>query len=259
VLGRLAERYGVNLINFDGESSEIGCRDAVRRAIEAGRPLRILYLSDFDPGGRSMPVAAARKLEYWLRTNHPDLEVTVDPIALLPEQVRHYGLPSIPMKDGERRADKFRKDFGADATELDALEALHPGELRKIVERAIWRHYDSTLHTRVREARRPIEEAIADAEAEVAEQFAEQVEALQADLSATAAQVRELRSRISEVWEEYRQALRDAAPSLAGVGIPRARNESDHLTPLFDSRRDYLTQLDFYRAWQRRAMSGGTP
>jgi hypothetical protein len=48
-----------------------------------------------------------------------------------------YRLPGIPTKEGDSRAKSFIERFGDRATELDALEALHPGELAKIVREAL--------------------------------------------------------------------------------------------------------------------------
>jgi hypothetical protein len=53
-----------------------------------------------------------------------------------------YKLPRTPIKESERRAAKFEERYGEGATELDALEALHPGELRKIVEAEIDRYLE---------------------------------------------------------------------------------------------------------------------
>ena len=255
ILLPLAKRYGVNLVNFDGESSETGCRDAIKRAIESGRPLRILYLSEFDPAGRSMPVASARKIEFWQRHNHPDLNVTVNPIALLPEQAEQYGLPRMPIKEGERRATKFEERFGRGATEIDALEALHPGELRKIVEAGILRHLDPDLAEREREARRAIDEGIEQIEEEVHGRHQEQIDAVQEEYSQLRQQLIDLRERAQGLWDQIADDLLDEAPYVSADDVPQARDENDQLTPLFDSGRDYLTQLDWYRRWQGR--SGG--
>jgi hypothetical protein len=253
VLLPLARRYGVNLVNFDGECSESGCRDAIGRAIESRRPLRILYLSDFDPAGRSMPVASARKIEFWLRHNHPDLDVTVDPLALLPEQAEHYGLPRTPIKEGERRATKFEDRFGRGATEIDALEALHPGALHKIVEAGILRHLDPDLDDRERESRREIGQYIRQAEEEVHGRYREQVAAVQEEYLQLRQALADLRDRAEGLWEQIAEDLLDEAPYVGAGDVPQPRAEDDQLTPLFDSGRDYLTQLDWYRRWQGRS------
>ena len=83
-------------------------------------------------------IAVARKIEF----AQQDLDVTLDPVVLTEEQCRDYRLPRTPIKDSERRGARFEARFGAGATELDALEALHPGELARIVSREIERFID---------------------------------------------------------------------------------------------------------------------
>jgi hypothetical protein len=75
-----------------------------------------------------MPVAMARKIEHNLRTNAPDLDIQVRVVLLTKEQCEEYRLPRSPIKESERRAARFEERFGEGTTELDALEALHPGE-----------------------------------------------------------------------------------------------------------------------------------
>jgi hypothetical protein len=65
ILGPLARQYGLNVQTAVGEISTTICRELVERA--GKRPVRIIYVSDFDPAGQSMPVAAARKIEFFAR------------------------------------------------------------------------------------------------------------------------------------------------------------------------------------------------
>ena len=69
ILDPLAQHYKLNVIPGAGEQSITSCEELMGR-IEAngGRPVRILYLSDFDASGQSMPVAVARKLEFLIRS-----------------------------------------------------------------------------------------------------------------------------------------------------------------------------------------------
>jgi len=106
-------------------------QELVDRANEHGKPVRIIYLSDFDPGGQSMPVAASRKIEHRLRTDSPDLDIQLRHVLLTHTQCKRYRLPRTPLKKSERRADRFEERFGDGATELDALEAIRPGEMRR--------------------------------------------------------------------------------------------------------------------------------
>ena len=129
----LCERRGVNLVVGIGEQSETRSRELAVRSAECGLPVRVIYISDFDPGGRSMPKAVARKAEFTIHKFGLDVDLQLIPLALTPEQCRAYKLPRTPIKETERRKDKFEQTFGVGATELDALEALHPGELARLL------------------------------------------------------------------------------------------------------------------------------
>ena len=48
----LCQRRGVNLVVGIGEQSETRSRELALRSSEYGVPVRIIYISDFDPGGR---------------------------------------------------------------------------------------------------------------------------------------------------------------------------------------------------------------
>jgi hypothetical protein len=125
ILIPLAERYGAHLVTGAGELSATACSLCVERAKQDGRPVRILYVSDFDPAGQSMPVAVARKIEFLVRDGNLDLDIQVRPVLLTAQQCERYALPRTPIKETELRAGAFEARYGTGATELDALEALH--------------------------------------------------------------------------------------------------------------------------------------
>ena len=74
-------------------------------------------------------------------------------MALTVGQVRDLGLPSTPLKETEKRADRWREAFGIEQTEIDALATLQPRVLDEIVTDAIAPYYDETLDRRVYLAR----------------------------------------------------------------------------------------------------------
>src|SRR4029077_14507606 len=79
-----------------------------------------------------------------LRSGDRALDIRLAPLVLTAEQVERYRLPRIPIKDSERGKKHFEVRFGEGAVELDALEALHPGELARIVEARIRFYRDPT-------------------------------------------------------------------------------------------------------------------
>src|SRR5262249_25293716 len=124
------------------------CRDAA----EDGRPLVLFTISDCDPAGYQMPISISRKLQAFRDLLFPKLKFEVVPVALTPEQVRELDLPSTPLKEGEKRADRWVEAFGIQQTEVDALLALRPDALREIVETAFIPYFDDTLEDRVEAA-----------------------------------------------------------------------------------------------------------
>ena len=92
ILEPLGISYSVNIVTGIGELSHTRCVELVQRAIASGRPVRILYVSDFDPAGISMPVAVARKIEFAIQAVAAEVDVQVRPIALTYEQCVDYRL-----------------------------------------------------------------------------------------------------------------------------------------------------------------------
>src|SRR4029077_6310446 len=115
-----------------GEVSTTRCEELVDRAVANGRPVRILHVTDFDPAGRDMPISAAVKIDFFAKKSGVDLDIRLEHVVLTEEQCIQYRLPRTPIKETENRAASFEARYGAGATELDALEALHPGVLRQI-------------------------------------------------------------------------------------------------------------------------------
>src|SRR5262249_33111665 len=89
----------------------------------------------------------------------PETEILLTPIALTEDQVADYKLPRIPIKESDLRRGRFETLHGAGATELDALEAIYPGELARIVRAAATPYRDATLAERLEAAQAEAQEA----------------------------------------------------------------------------------------------------
>jgi hypothetical protein len=96
---------------------------------EAGVPVFIYHVGDFDPSG----LDAGRAIEAKLREYAPDAEISFRRLAVTPEQIRDWDLPTRPTKTTDSRA----KGFGAVSVELDAIP---PDRLRSLVHGAIEQH-----------------------------------------------------------------------------------------------------------------------
>jgi hypothetical protein len=153
VLRPIAEMVGGELLLPTGEASDTMIAGIAERASETSRPSVVLYFSDFDPSGHQMPISVSRKLQALRDLRYPELAIQVHHTALTLDQVRQLGLPSTPLKETERRADCWRAIMQHEQTEIDALAALRPQELRSIALDAIKPFYDRTLERRAQTAR----------------------------------------------------------------------------------------------------------
>jgi hypothetical protein len=92
-------------------------------------PAYIYHLGDYDPSG----VNAGEKIEETLREMAPGSEIIFERLAVEPEQIEAWNLPTRPTKASDSRA----KHFGEVSVELDAID---PDRLRSLVRRAIENH-----------------------------------------------------------------------------------------------------------------------
>ena len=145
-LDPICRKYGAVNQSLVGQASvekaNMSCKRCVR-ASKAGKKVRIWYISDYDRYGLAMIPAVARKIEFF--TQGQDLDIKLTRLALSEEQIDKFKLPKAP-KHGE------------EVVELDALEAIHPGELGKIVEEALRPYYDTERPKVVEEENKRIRE-----------------------------------------------------------------------------------------------------
>ncbi len=171
VLAPLAREYHADLYLPTGEISDTLLYKMAVTGADDGRPMVVFTFSDADPAGWQMPISIGRKLQAFQAYGEIDvphensfgysttrtvdlgsLDFQVQRVALTPDQVRTYGLPSTPLKSTELRADRWRSAMGVAQTEIDALASLQPTLLREIARDAISPFFDSTLDRRVRTA-----------------------------------------------------------------------------------------------------------
>jgi hypothetical protein len=229
VLIPVCSRFKANLATFEGEVSVTACYDLVQRIKEANKPARIFYISDFDPAGLSMPVAAARKVEFMLDRYELSADVRLTPIVLTADQVKQYRLPRTPIKQSEKRAATFEDAHGTGAVELDALEALYPGTLGQIVTDGLSHYYSQQAARKAAETRAAFRAAVN--------------EQVQAVMGSYKAEIDALRGMTDELAQ-----IDVTASHYAVTAGPADVTEDDSW--LFDSSRDYLGQVERYKAFK---------
>ena len=223
ILEPLARRRNVTLVAGVGDLSATHCLWHVQRVLEHRKPTRVLYISDFDPKGEGMPTGVARKIEYLLRRDGHDLDIRLDPLILTRAQVEQYGLPRIPIKESDKGRRFFEERNGEGAVELDALEALNPGELARIANEAIDRYRDPTRQAA--EANERIQEeanaAVEERRQAVLDSYAPEIAELEEDFEAMRAEIAPRQEALATIAAEASEAVgsieREAAVAVDAI------------------------------------------
>jgi hypothetical protein len=106
ILLPLAKQVQGELLLPTGNLSNTMIAELEARANADGRPLVVLYFSDFDPAGYCMPIGLAWKLHALTVLWGHNLDFQIYPVCLTKAQVGELGLPETPLKEGEKRGDK---------------------------------------------------------------------------------------------------------------------------------------------------------
>lgn len=239
VIRPIADQVGASVFLPTGEMSDSMLWEMARLIEEWSRPAAIFYLSDFDPSGHAMPGNVARKLQALEDLGHISQPFSVYAPALTREQCEQAGLPSTPIKDTDRRRDAWLARWGREQTEIDALAALQPDTLARIVREAVRPFHDPTLPARVRQAARAWEKAET---ARLRERIGDDtMEALRATF------VERLAAMTEEV-ADLRQATAIDTASLKGFALadfvppdPTPPDAPPPVPPVLDANADWLT------------------
>ncbi len=131
--------WDVPLMVARGFSSLSYLYSAAEAIKAAGKKTYIYHLGDFDPSG----VCAARTIERELRHFAPEAEIHFERLAVTPQQIKAWKLPTRPTKSTDSRAGSF----GKVSVELDAIP---PDNLRQLVDEAIEQHVDQNALNRLK-------------------------------------------------------------------------------------------------------------
>jgi hypothetical protein len=131
VVYEITAKWDVQLMVTRGYSSLSFLHQSAMALADEDRPCFIYCLGDHDPSG----VDISRNVERRLRQYAPDAEIHFNRIAVTPEQITEWDLPSRPTKVTDTRA----KGFDGESVELDAIPAWR---LRQLVLECISMHID---------------------------------------------------------------------------------------------------------------------
>jgi hypothetical protein len=131
VLSDVTEEWDVPLMVTRGYPSLSYLHGAATLIAEKRKPTFLYYFGDFDPSG----VDITRSVEEGIRELAPEADITFERVAVTPEQIEAWNLPTRPTKGSDVRS----KNFKGDSVEVDAIP---PDDLRGLVSHCITGHID---------------------------------------------------------------------------------------------------------------------
>jgi hypothetical protein len=143
VLYEVTESWDVPLMVTRGYPSLSYLYEAAEAIGAADKPAHLYYFGDYDPSGLDI----ARNVEDRLGEFAPWAEIHFERVAVTPEQVAHWGLPTRPTKLTDSRSPGFL----GESIEVDAIP---PDALRDLVRECIERHIDRRALAEVRKVER---------------------------------------------------------------------------------------------------------
>ncbi len=135
-----ANAFGVKTFvcrGFASGTSLYSAAETFKRWTERGKVCRIAYLGDHDPSGVVIDRIALKAFEMH------GAEVEMERLAVTPEQIEQYNLPTRPAKAGDTRA----KHWIGGCVEVDALPT---STLKAMVSDAITKHIEQGAWERLR-------------------------------------------------------------------------------------------------------------
>ena len=140
-LSRIAHPYGIVVFSSGGFDSTTAKYDAAARIVSVDQKTVVLHIGDHDPSGLSVFASAAEDVTALVDDLGGAHAPVFERVAVTPEQVDHYMLPSSPPKATDKRG-----SFEGQTTQC---EALAPDDLAAEVASAIDKWLDREILQRV--------------------------------------------------------------------------------------------------------------
>src|SRR5262249_2856588 len=141
VLYPVTGQWDVPLMVTRGYPSLSFLYGAAEAIAAVGKPAHLYYFGDYDPSGLDI----TRAVEKGVREFAPEADIHFERVAVTPEQIKEWDLPTRPTKQTDSRA----KRFEGESVEVDAIE---PRQLRELVEQCITQHVDQRAYEVLRAA-----------------------------------------------------------------------------------------------------------
>lgn len=136
MIAEVADLYRVPVFSSGGFDSVTAKYEAANRIAEQPRPVTVLHIGDYDPSGLAVVDSAAEDVAAFLDSFDLPGWVRFIRLAVTPEQIAAYQLPTAPPKKTDNRGDGVSRTVQAEAIPPDVLDALVRGALEDYVDLA---------------------------------------------------------------------------------------------------------------------------
>jgi hypothetical protein len=178
----LTDELGVRVRPGRGFQSTTKVHEIAELFSKVTKPIFVYYLGDHDPSGRSAEDELADRVHQhlldllvYMEDEPGDVDkdgasrrvgrayagtyASIQRLAIHPEDIRAFRLPPLKVKSTDSRAPSFRKKFGNQCVELDALPVV---ELRRRIRTAVEQHIDRSSWERAIAAEKAETQSILD-------------------------------------------------------------------------------------------------
>lgn len=135
VIGSVTSKWDVPLGVLRGYASESFCYSMAESIRAAGKVVYVYQLGDHDPSGLDAWRDFQTKVSEFIRDKMRLCPAVFERIAVTPEQIAEFNLPTRPTKASDSRA----RSFEGGSVEVDAIP---PTLMRELLEKAITQHID---------------------------------------------------------------------------------------------------------------------
>jgi len=120
-LWEVTSSWDVPLMVSRGYASITYLYNAAEDIQQEGKPCYIYHFGDHDPSGRNI----GRAVEECIREFAPEVEIYFERVAVTPEQIQKWDLPTRPTKTTDSRS----RDFVGESVDVDVIP---PAQLRQL-------------------------------------------------------------------------------------------------------------------------------
>jgi hypothetical protein len=130
------------------------------------------------------------------------------------------------------------------------LEALHPGALRRIIEKEVRRYWDPDHDDAIEERNRRFSEWLRDITAKATAPHQAEIDTLREQFDVLKAEFEKWREAANPIWQALTTSLAENQPDPEELEWTTDFTADEDPDPLFDSTRSYVEQIDRYKAHQ---------